>query len=689
MIAHDGDTASQDFSWAALTGKREMRGSNGIGLHVACWIAEELGFAVVPMWPIAYQEGRKVPLEKWRDLEYRTPLEIRRDRKFRMKCGVAVLAGRSGLVVIDVDDEQAWDDFVGMQEMPPTMTLATHSGRQLIFRDDTGITYKTQGGQLAAGVDVRGRGGLFVVYDPGQPERRFTSLAEPAELPAWLRAAIPLAGTRGRGSAGTRPRVDIEAIVRGIPPGQHHDRLNALALALVNRGGIGDQEWYDLAVGVLARSGEGTDVLGNERAPFSDAEIMDFLHTAQSKRREEIAEKRANPGREYEDADITISAADVPDEDVEWIWSPYIARGSFTQLDGEKGYAKSFTLADVVARATTGRPMPGEDEAVCDPMNVFIFTEELLAQNKKKLRAAGADLSRVHYPHPEFREAILRMLEKKHGDSAAEAMEEAGATDLDYLLPTGTDLIIGMIRKAQAELVIWDPISHYVDADAVNTNSDPAVRRALEPLLRGLDSLNAAGIMVRHMNKDRGAAARHRGSGTTAFQNVGRVHLVMGKLADEFEDSGTFGLCMIANNYTVLVNGTLTFDLVDTDIKLDNLGHYVPKVEWHDLDEDIDAEALVRGSSQGDSGSGQRGPAPVKRQAVKRILIEMGERKQVWDAVEALAHVSKEMNEQGHGVPNIRTVRSAMRECMIESKRVGVGKNEWRWAGIKVPRERQ
>src|SRR6516225_2889212 len=105
MVARISPSANNDLSWPALTSKRELRGSNGIGLHVACWISEQFGYAVIPMWPIARMEGRKVPLEKWKELEYRAPLEIRRDSKFRLRCGVAILAGVSGLVLIDVDDE--------------------------------------------------------------------------------------------------------------------------------------------------------------------------------------------------------------------------------------------------------------------------------------------------------------------------------------------------------------------------------------------------------------------------------------------------------------------------------------------------------------------------------------------------------------------------------------------------------
>jgi len=680
MVAHSASSANRDLSWPALTGKRELRGSTGIGLSVACWISETLEFAVVPMWPIAKMEGRKVPLEKWKELDYRTPLEIRRDSKFRMKCGVAVLAGKSGLVVIDIDSESSWDEFVGMQDMPRTMELSTHSGRQLIFRDDTGITFKTQGGQLARGVDVRGRGGLFVVYDPGQPERHFTDLTSPAELPGWLRAAIPLAGTRGhrKGNAPPRKKVDVEAIVRGIPPGQHHDRLNALALALVNRGGISDQAWYDLATSVLANSREGTDGKGNARDPFSDAEIMDFLHTAQAKRREEIAAERAEPGQKYRDAQLTRSFDSVTEEDVIWLWERYLACGFLTQLDGEKGQAKTFIIADVIARATTGRAMPGEEESICDPIDVFYFAEDVPAQVRKRLRAAGADLSRVHLPDPDYVDAIIR------AKGATEAL--ADEEDLRLLLPDGAGVMLEMIRQSGAALVIWDPIMDYLQED-IQTGIDASVRRALDPIARGLEQLGVAGLSVRHMNKDPKAAARHRGGGSTAFQNRARVHLVTGRLAEEYSECGTFGLAMVDNNFTRRVDGTLAFDVVDSDIKLDNRGNMIGKIEWHDLEEDITTDTLTRGSDGEGNG---KGPRPDKRNMIIHILDEMGKQKRKWDAAEAKQHILEKLSEMGIDGANPATINNARKASWIttQSRKGDVGKNDWVWPVNRVPRQR-
>ena len=89
------------------------------------------------------------------------------------------------------------------------------------------MDFKNQARQIAPGVDIRGRGGIEVIYDPSQPELCFTDLSEPVEPPAYLAEVIPLAGSRalsrsrpGRTRSGADS--DLEQIItEGIPPGQH------------------------------------------------------------------------------------------------------------------------------------------------------------------------------------------------------------------------------------------------------------------------------------------------------------------------------------------------------------------------------------------------------------------------------------------------------------------------------------
>lgn len=62
--------------------------------------------------------------------------------------------------------------------------------------------------------------------------------------------------------------------------------------------------------------------------------------------------------------------ANVRTEPVEWLWYPYIPLGKLTVLQGDPGEGKSTFALNVVARITTGQPMP--DGVPAKVVNPFI-----------------------------------------------------------------------------------------------------------------------------------------------------------------------------------------------------------------------------------------------------------------------------------------------------------------------------
>src|SRR5580692_6310766 len=46
---------------------------------------------------------------------------------------------------------------------------------------------------------------------------------------------------------------------------------------------------------------------------------------------------------------------------IDWLWRPWIPRGVVSVVDGEPGSGKSALMFDLIARITTGRPMPSAD----------------------------------------------------------------------------------------------------------------------------------------------------------------------------------------------------------------------------------------------------------------------------------------------------------------------------------------
>lgn len=169
-------------------------------VDVAAWAAGR-GWTVVKIVP-----GKKKAAEAWRDLEWRSPDEIRRIWNGE---SVGILTGPSGLVCDDLDVDEEGNPAgdwalewlahdAGVDEVPQTFTLATPSGgTQLIWQAPNGADrreFKTCAGVVAPHFDVRGRGGLFVLHEPGQPGRFVIDDRKPVLIPDWLAELHPEPG---------------------------------------------------------------------------------------------------------------------------------------------------------------------------------------------------------------------------------------------------------------------------------------------------------------------------------------------------------------------------------------------------------------------------------------------------------------------------------------------------------------
>lgn len=88
--------------------------------------------------------------------------------------------------------------------------------------------------------------------------------------------------------------------------------------------------------------------------------------------------------------------ANVRTEPVEWLWYPYIPLGKLTVLQGDPGEGKSTFALNVVARITTGQPMPDGVPTKGKSVAIYQCAEDGIADTiKPRLQQAGADCERV------------------------------------------------------------------------------------------------------------------------------------------------------------------------------------------------------------------------------------------------------------------------------------------------------
>jgi hypothetical protein len=343
---------------------------------------------------------------------------------------------------------------------------------------------------------------------------------------------------------------------------------------------------------------------------------------------------------------------------VQWLWPGYLAFRELTLLDGEKGMGKTFVTDEIAAIATRGRSFPGQEQSVTEPIRVMIFTDEghMESVTLPRLKAADANIELVFIP---------RIRKPKRGKALA---------GWDLALPDGAEMMGKMIREANAQLAIWDPITDFLD-ETINSHNDASVRRALRPLAIELGKLHCAGLALRHMNKQKGMEAKYRGSGSSAFQNRARVHLVSGNLPMSYAGPARFGIAMVDTNLTRREERTLTYDIVDSEVPMDDQGNMVGKVSWKGY-EDIAGDTLVLGDRP------RRGPEPTTQLMMIEVLRELFDQKDTWPA----RRIREVMKEAGFSTDH-KTLDKVREKMGIRSVRVhrrgAMGVQSWEWTTAK------
>lgn len=199
-----------------------------------------------------------------------------------------------------------------------------------------------------------------------------------------------------------------------------------------------------------------------------------------------------------------LTMSDIPAEEVQWLWYPYLPRGKITIIQGDPGEGKTTFVLALAALLTQGLPVPGGAD-IQPPMNIIYQTAEdgLADTVKPRLTALGADCSRVLVIDESERELTLS------DRRLAQAIDEAGAG-----------------------LLVLDPIQAYL-GDGVDMHRANEVRPIFKRLGQLAERTGCAIVLVGHMNKMQGAKSAYRGLGSIDFRAAARSVLLVGRSRDD------------------------------------------------------------------------------------------------------------------------------------------------------------
>ena len=217
-----------------------------------------------------------------------------------------------------------------------------------------------------------------------------------------------------------------------------------------------------------------------------------------------------------------ICMDDVKEEEVNFLWEPYIPLGKITIVQGDPGCGKTFLALQMAAIASTGGFLD-------EPFNaIYQSCEDGLGDTiKSRLVNARADCKKIF---------------------VIDEGEEALTLDDVRLLEA--------IKETKAKLAIIDPLQGYIGR-RVDFHRANEVRPLMSKLGKIAENTGCAVVLIGHMNKTMGGKGLYRGLGSIDIAAAARSVLLVGEVPNQ---KYRRAICHIKSSLAP-VGETILFDL--------------------------------------------------------------------------------------------------------------------------------
>jgi len=235
---------------------------------------------------------------------------------------------------------------------------------------------------------------------------------------------------------------------------------------------------------------------------------------------------------------------EITEEEVRWLWKPYIPFGKLTVIQGDPGNGKT-TLALALAAIISRREQMPTGDAEPFVGNIIYLSGEDSPQDtiKPRLAACGADCSKICFAEPD-------------GTLSAESLENA-------------------IRETNTKYVVLDPLQAFLN-EKQDISSAKNMRPFLKELADAAARTGAAIVIIGHMNKVEHAKGIYRGLGSIDITAAARSVLLVGKHRNA---PGVRFMTQIKNNlsafgksvgFTIATDGSVEF-LGESEVREEEL----------------------------------------------------------------------------------------------------------------------
>ncbi len=228
-----------------------------------------------------------------------------------------------------------------------------------------------------------------------------------------------------------------------------------------------------------------------------------------------------------------VRFSDIEAKPVEWLWNPFLARGTFNLLEGEEGLGKTFLALALLCAIAAGKGLPGvSNEEHIEASNVLIISAEdsLCYVLKPRLESMNANCERIIAIEEPF------------------TFDDEGIFRLKLVL-----------AEYEPRAIFIDPLFSYTGK--VNLDRDSDIRSITDELKRLAETFDCCIVGIRHIGKSKGFGdARNAGLNGIGWRASARSVLLVGKNPEnEFQKA----LCQTKNNLAPKYPKSIGFEIKD------------------------------------------------------------------------------------------------------------------------------
>ena len=265
--------------------------------------------------------------------------------------------------------------------------------------------------------------------------------------------------------------------------------------------------------------------------------------------------------------------SEVEPETLRWLWAGRIPSGMLTVISGNPAAGKSFIIADIVARVTTGRPWPDDSANDDGPGDVVLVNVEdaVSVVQRPRLDAANADVERV-----------------RRIDRVELATDDDVIESRTFSIADAAEVLRSAVEQLdRPRLIVLDPLAAFLAG--VRSNDQGDIRAAFSPLVQLAEDFDVAIVFVHHNRKGNGSHPSERLAGSL---QIGATVRQSWEVVGDPDDEGR-RLFLPGKNSNARDRGGLAFQIVDSDIPLSDTGDFVGRVEWQPGSIDLTADQVA------------------------------------------------------------------------------------------------